>query len=711
MKKMVAGTACLLLAGVTAFSLAACSLFSGSSADGNFPSDVAVAEGEYGSRESWLAAQDTPSTYERRLYEEALADGTFSGSYYEFLASLGLSSEDDTAYINRALCSVVAIEVTYSIGGGRIVSDGSGVVYQLNSETGEAYIVTNYHVVAQATNTGSSSGYAGLSPAYGVTTAWSSIALTLYGGETLSSAEGDRIEYVAGGNVTDPDAKPVYSGIFSGAVYEGTDVAVLRVVSDTLKDSSARAAVAAEHVVGEEAYAVGNAEGEGLSVTRGIVSKLSEQVVIEAANEQSSVSFDAMRTDAAINQGNSGGGLFNERGELLGIVTARRDSTGSTSVDGFGYAISAADVNEALTAFGCQTIGSAEEADSQQRVLLDHTAAAERAANSAVTIVGDESEGSGVIYDLDREQGDAYIVTNYHVIYSGATSTGVSSSLQVYLFEDTAEANPISATFVGGVMEEDIAVLRIEDSAQLAASSALEAVAADSGSLTVGEGVYAVGNAGGYGLSVSQGVVSVPGEYIRVASADDTKTLTLYGIRTDAVINHGNSGGGLFNEMGELIGIVNARSEEDGVVAFGYAIPANRALLIAQNVIDNEANTDGAALASLGGLSVYAADSHALFNEATGKMYPEEKVVVRSVASGSTAAEMGLDVGDTLLLAAIERGGATVRSVALTRDCTLSELMYGVRLGDTLRIRVSRRGEVQEFSHTFSEISDFTQAL
>ena len=206
MKKMVAGTACLLLAGVTAFSLAACSLFSGSSADGNFPSDVAVAEGEYGSRESWLAAQDTPSTYERRLYEEALADGTFSGSYYEFLASLGLSSEDDTAYINRALCSVVAIEVTYSIGGGRIVSDGSGVIYQLNSETGEAYIVTNYHVVAQATNTGSSSGYAGFSPAYGVTTAWSSIALTLYGGETLSSAEGDRIEYVAGGNVTDTDA-------------------------------------------------------------------------------------------------------------------------------------------------------------------------------------------------------------------------------------------------------------------------------------------------------------------------------------------------------------------------------------------------------------------------------------------------------------------------------------------------------------------------
>ena len=143
MKKMVAGTACLLLAGVTAFSLAACSLFSGSSVDGNFPSDVAVAEGEYGSRESWLAAQDTPSPHERRLYEEALADGTFSGSYYEFLASLGLSSEDDTAYINRALCSVVAIEVTYSIGGGRIVSDGSGVIYQLNSETGEGYIVTN----------------------------------------------------------------------------------------------------------------------------------------------------------------------------------------------------------------------------------------------------------------------------------------------------------------------------------------------------------------------------------------------------------------------------------------------------------------------------------------------------------------------------------------------------------------------------------------
>ena len=179
MKKIVAGAVSLLLAGVTAASLAACNLFTDVTADGNYPSDVAAQTGDYGSAQNWLAAQETPSTYERRLYEEAIADGSFEGTYYEFLASLGLSSEDDTAYISRALCSVVCIEVSYySSGGGQTMSDGSGVIYSLDKEAGEAYIVTNFHVVAQATGTGGII-FGGSS---GVTTDWNTVKITLYGG-------------------------------------------------------------------------------------------------------------------------------------------------------------------------------------------------------------------------------------------------------------------------------------------------------------------------------------------------------------------------------------------------------------------------------------------------------------------------------------------------------------------------------------------------
>lgn len=692
MKKIVAGAVSLLLAGVTAASLAACNLFTDVTADGNYPSDVAAQTGDYGSAQNWLAAQETPSTYERRLYEEAIADGSFEGTYYEFLASLGLSSEDDTAYISRALCSVVCIEVSYySSGGGQTISDGSGVIYSLDKEAGEAYIVTNFHVVAQATGTGGII-FGGSS---GVTTDWNTVKITLYGGETIEASRGQStVSYVRGSN-------------------ESTDLAVLRVKSDVLKDSSAVAAAYAAPVVGEEAYAIGNAEGEGISVTRGVISKLSESITISAANEVSSVTFDAIRTDAAINQGNSGGGLFNERGELLGIVTARREATsGGTSVDGFGYAISAEDVNTVLTQLGCPTVeASTTSASAQQRVLLDRDAAVEKAANATVTVVSDEGEGSGVIYDLDKQTGSAYIVTNYHVVYSSKTASGISSQLDVYLYEDTAEVFPVTATYVGGVMQEDIAVIEVKNSSYLASSSATELVAADSDSLTTGEDVYAIGNAGGYGISVSFGIVSVPGEYIRVAASDDASTLTLYGIRIDATVNHGNSGGGLFNEAGELVGIVSARSDADGIVAFGYAIPANHALLIAENILDNQEMSDGAVCASLGGLTVYTAASHALYDVQTGKAYLEEKIAVRSLSSTGAAAKMGIDIGDTLVSAVLERGGETVRTVSFTQQEKLNDLLYAVRLGDTLRITVSRAGSAKEFSYTFDSAKDFTEVL
>ena len=695
MKKIMMGAACLLLAGLTAASLTACSLFTASSQpEENYPSDVASLTGGQGSAESWLAAQDTPSTYERRLYEEALADG-YTGTFYEFLAECGLASEDDTAYVSRALCSVVTIETVFSVGGGRVISDGSGVIYRLDKAAGEAYIVTNYHVIANATTSGGISFGGQYVQTHGSTTDWNTITVTLCGGEQITSSRGDGTVTLMGGNNTN------------------SDLAVLRVLDEALSGSDALAAEYADAVVGEQAYAIGNAEGEGISVTRGVVSVLSEQITISAADEWTQISFDALRTDAAINQGNSGGGLFNERGELLGIVTARLESVGTASVDGFGYAVPAADVNAVLAQLGCGSVAAAQQRaqTAAQRVLLDHTAAAQRAASSVVTVVGDEGEGSGVIYDLDKAAGEAYIVTNYHVVYAGDAPSGISSQITVYFYGDRAERNPVTAAYVGGVMEEDIAVLHIEDSSVLAASDAQEAVAADSSSLTVGEDVYAVGNAGGEGLSVTAGIVSVPGEYINVASSDDTSTLTMLGIRTDAAINHGNSGGGLFNEMGELIGIVNARSDEESIVAFGYAIPANRALLIAQNVIDNAQYSQGAVRASLGGVTVYAYRSHALYYEQTGKIYSEEQVALRSVTSGSAAAKMGLDVGDTLLSARVERGGQTVLSAAITRDDRLGELLYGVRLGDTLHLSVSRRGEVREYSYTFSSVSDFTEIL
>ena len=322
------------------------------------------------------------------------------------------------------------------------------------------------------------------------------------------------------------------------------------------------------------------------------------------------------------------------------------------------------------------------------------------------------SAGAGVIYSLDKSEGEAYIVTNYHVVYnkdSVGTETvkHVSDDIVVYLY---GYNEVIEATYVGGAMDYDIAVLKVDNSDVLKESAATAITPADSDSITVGENVYAIGNPEGDGISASSGVVSVTAEYIDILSSDETKTLSLLEIRTDAAVNHGNSGGGLFNAQGELIGIVNARSEESGVEAFGYAIPSNLALAVAQNVIDNAA-AKGAYRASLG-LTVQTKSSESLYDETTGKTYIEEKVVVREITSGSVAEKMGLDINDTILSAKITKSdGTTVQEKAITRMHMLTTMMFNVRAGDALSITVSRNNEQQTFVYTFTEAnsaSEFT---
>lgn len=675
-KSWTAALACVM-AGALTVGLAGCNV--ASAPDDSSSSSAGVESGMYSSVQEFLAAQETPSTYERRLYEEAVADG-YEGSYYDFLA--GMSFTDDTAYINRAVNSVVEITVTFTINNVKRESAGSGVIYWLDKEAGDAYIVTNYHVVATYLSTGF-----GPWGTHTSTTDWSSIYLTTYSGQTVRSED---VSLVVGDN-TD------------------TDLAVLKVTgSDELKESDAVAATMAETSVGETVYAIGNANGEGTSVTKGVVSVLSEEITVTAADNYSTVSFNAMRTDAAVNQGNSGGGLFNARGELVGIVSARQltSSTG-VDIDGFGFAIPAPDVNawlgEMQTQYDVPVLQASEDTSSAGSSSVASSAAG-AVANSVVAIETDSAAGSGVIWSLDEAEGDAVIVTNYHVVYS-TEQDGISDAISVYLYGD-ASATPIEAEYVGGVQSEDLAVIRVEDCALLEEYGCVAVGCADSDSLTLGEDVYAVGNAAGEGISVTAGVVSVLYEDIVVSSADGRSAVSINGIRTDAAVNHGNSGGGLFNELGEFIGIVSARSDEDGVIGFGYAIGSNHVAAVAENILWQAENGEQSASCATLGITILAEASNRVFNEQTGKVYSEEKVVVQSLTSGSLADRMGMDVNDTLLAARIDRDGQTVRAVSITTREKLPTLLYELREGDTLTILVSRGGEARELTVTL-EASDF----
>ena len=328
---------------------------------------------------------------------------------------------------------------------------------------------------------------------------------------------------------------------------------------------------------------------------------------------------------------------------------------------------------------------------------------------SSTAIEEQTYSGAGVIYEMDKEAGDAYIITNYHVVYEqdsigNESIPHISDDIRVYLYGEYYLDQYIEAEYVGGAMDYDIAVIRIEGSERLKNSAARTVTPADSDELTAGETVYAIGNPDSQGVSVTRGIVSVPSEYIDILAADNRRTLNLLEIRVDAAVNHGNSGGGLYNIDGSLVGIVNARSEATGVEDFGYAIPVNLAIGVAQNIIDNAGMNDskGALRATLG-MTARVDARTSIFDEETGSSHIVEKVSVQEVTKGSPA-EGKLREGDLLTDIRIE-GGA---EKTITRLHTVTTFLFNVRKGDTVIIGYERNGVSAEAHITFDRDEMFT---
>lgn len=173
--------------------------------------------------------------------------------------------------------------------------------------------------------------------------------------------------------------------------------------------------------------------------------------------------------------------------------------------------------------------------------------------------------GSGVIMSED-----GYVITNNHVICDEETGK-LSDSVTVRL----RNGEEYKAEIIGADADSDIAVLKIE------ATGLTPAVSGNSDSLAVGEEVIAVGNPlGELGGTVTNGIVSATDREIVVGD------VTMNLIQTNAAVNPGNSGGGLFNMSGELIGIVNAKSSGSDVEGLGFAIPVNDALAVTEQLLE-----------------------------------------------------------------------------------------------------------------------------
>ena len=238
-----------------------------------------------------------------------------------------------------------------------------------------------------------------------------------------------------------------------------------------------------------------------------------------------------------------------------------------------------------------------------------------------------ESEGAGSGFIIAKTKDSLMIATNNHVV-SDATS------LTVGFVDDTTA----KATVVGTDSSADLAVIsvKIKDIKDATASKIKVATLGSSDDLKVGEEVVAIGNALGYGQSVTTGVVSAKNR--EVSLTDGTMNL----LQTDAAINPGNSGGVLINTDGQVVGINNAKLEDTSVEGMGYAIPITTAKTILTDLMNaGSVSTKDAAF-----LGVVGRDINESYSSALGI---PSGIYVSQVVSGSPAEKAGISAGDVIV--------------------------------------------------------------
>ncbi|MBQ8522951.1 MAG: trypsin-like peptidase domain-containing protein [Clostridia bacterium] len=337
--------------------------------------------------------------------------------------------------------------------------------------------------------------------------------------------------------------------------------------------------------------------------------------------------------------------------------------------------------------------------------------------------------GSGVIYKLDKEKGDAYIITNYHVCFSAdsQSSDGIATKFTTYLyggesidtadlyylsyynnennnedyssnFEFDVEGKPIidygygaiEAEYVGGSEKYDIAVLKVTNSDVLKNSDALEVEVYNSDLVDVGSTAIAVGNPGAGGIAVTNGIISIDSEYINVTI--DKSPVSLREFRIDTPVNGGNSGGGLFDGFGRLIGIVNAKTTDTtSYENTGYAIPTNVATRVADsimNMCDGETRKFKRVLL---GVTIEIQSSKGYYDETTGTMKIAETIGVKSFESESLAKDIGQQVGDILTSVEIIKEDETI-VIEIDRMFKMIDAMLLVREGDCIKFNYTRNG-------------------
>lgn len=278
---------------------------------------------------------------------------------------------------------------------------------------------------------------------------------------------------------------------------------------------------------------------------------------------------------------------------------------------------------------------------------------------------------------MSQDADNLYIATNNHVV-EGADSLTVAFS----------DNTTVSAEIKGTDPSTDLAVIRVAlssiDSDTL--NTIKVATLGNSDDLKAGQAAIAIGNALGYGQSVTTGVISALNREVTVSDSNSNTNYTAELIQTSAAINPGNSGGALLNAAGEVIGINSVKYADTSVEGIGYAIPISTAMPIIEDLITKEKVDEAdSAYLGIGGVDV-TSDVAKTYNMPTG-------VYVTQVKENSAAEQAGIQKGD--IITAFDG-----KDVSSMEDLS-SKLQY-YKAGTTVDVTIQRSSNGQYEEQTLS---------
>lgn len=323
--------------------------------------------------------------------------------------------------------------------------------------------------------------------------------------------------------------------------------------------------------------------------------------------------------------------------------------------------------------------------------------------------------GSAIVFKIENE--DAFILTNYHVVYdvNSTSSNKISDTIHVclygsesvptlskdktnYVYDDYA----IPCEFIGGSISTDVAILKANAEDLKKINADVQAVRFADG-YAVGESAIAIGNPNDGGISVTQGIVSVDNEYISLNI--DGKSRLYRSLRIDTPIYSGNSGGGLFNADGELIGITNAGNQIEENV--NYAIPIQIVKSVADNVLfyykDGNSLTNNANKITLG-VTLKGENARFVFDKSSGIGSVVEDVVVENVSADSISERIGLKNGDHIHSILIDG-----KEFKIDRCFQISDYLFDVYESSNLSFYCASDGEQKITKDYLVKFDDLSQ--